>query len=175
MPLGLEDKKAIVADVRAVAESSVSLVAAEYAGVPVSQMTGLRKEARKSGVYLRVVRNTLARRAVDGTSFDCIKGLLSRPLVLAFSKDDPGAPARLLKDFMKVNDRVKVTVIAVDGQHVPAERLSEVANLPTKLQAISQLMSVMKAPIQKLVGTLAATPTKLVRTLVAVAEQKAEG
>ncbi len=172
MPLGLEDKKAIVADVRAVAANSVTLIAGEYAGIPVSQMTGLRKQARESGVYLRVVRNTLARRALADTSFDCVKDLLKRPLVLAFSKEDPGAPARLLKDFMKANERFKVTVIAVDGQNIDVARLGDVASLPTKNQAISQLMSVMKAPIQKLVGTLAAPHTKLVRTVVAVKDQK---
>jgi large subunit ribosomal protein L10 len=170
--LRLEDKKAIVDEVNVVAAGSVSAIAAEYRGLTVSQMTDLRRRARTAGIYLRVVRNTLARRAVEGTSFDCIKDALSGPLVLAFAKDDPGAPARLMKDFGKDNDKLRVRVIAIDGKMIDAKRLSDVANLPTKDLAISQLMSVMKAPIQKFVGTLAAPHTKLVRVLVSVKDQK---
>lgn len=172
MALRLEDKKAIVDEVNVVAVNSVSAIAAEYRGLSVSAMTELRKRARKSGIYLRVVRNTLARRAVEGTRFDCIKDSLRGPLVFAFSKDDPGAPARLMKDFAKENDKLKVQVIAIDGKMIEASRLAAVAELPTKDQAISQLLSVMQAPIQKFVGTLAAPHTKLVRVLVAIKDKK---
>jgi large subunit ribosomal protein L10 len=170
--LRLEDKKAIVDEVHVIAAGSVSAIAADYRGLTVSEMTELRKRARAAGIYLRVVRNTLARRAVDGTRFDCIKDALSGPLVFAFAESDPGAPARLMKDFGKVSDKLRVKVIAIDGSLIDASRLTDVANLPTKDQAISQLMSVMKAPIQKFVGTLAAPHTKLVRVLLAVKEQK---
>jgi large subunit ribosomal protein L10 len=170
--LRLEDKKAIVDEVNVIAAGSVSAIAADYRGLTVGQMTELRKRARKADVYLRVVRNTLARRAVEGTRFDCIKDALTGPLVFAFAKDDPGAPARLMNDFAKDNDKLKVKVIAIDGSMIDAKRLADVAKLPTKDQAISQLMSVMKAPIQKFVGTLAAPHTKLVRVLVSVKDQK---
>lgn len=172
MALRLEDKKAIVDEVNVVAAESLSAIGADYRGLTVSEMTELRKRARNSGIYLRVIRNTLARRAVDGTRFDCIKESLRGPLVLAFAKDDPGAPARLMKDFCKEHENLEVKVIAIDGTLVDVQRLSDVAKLPTKEQAISQLMSVMKAPVQKFVGTLAAPHTKLVRLLVAVKEQK---
>lgn len=172
MALRLEDKKAIVDEVNTVATGSVSAIAADYRGLTVSQMTDLRKRARHSDIYLRVVRNTLARRAVEGTRFDCIKDALTGPLVFAFAKEDPGAPARLMKDFAKDNDKLKVRVIAIDGSLIDAARLSDVAKLPTKDQAISQLMSVMKAPIQKFAGTLVAPHTKLVRVLVSVKDQK---
>lgn len=172
MTLRLEDKKVIIDEVNVVARESVSAIGAEYRGLSVAQMTELRKSARDANIYVRVVRNTLARIAMTGTRFECLKASLKGPLVLAFSKDDPGAPARLMKDFAKKYENLKVQLIAIDGQIIDVKRLDHVANLPTKDQAIAQLMSVMKAPIQKLVGTLAAPHTKLVRTLLAVKDQK---
>lgn len=172
MTLRLEDKKVIIDEVNLVARDSISAIGAEYRGLTVAQMTELRNSARDANIVVRVVRNTLARIAMTGTRFECLKPSLKGPLVLAFSKDDPGAPARLMKDFSKKYENLKVQLIAIDGQIIDAKRLDHVANLPTKLQAISQLMSVMKAPIQKLVGTLAAPHTKLVRTVVAIKDQK---
>ncbi len=172
MALRLNDKKAIVEEVNSVASSAVSAVAADYRGLTVTEMTSLRQEARNTNVYVRVVRNTLARRAVDGTRFDCMKESLTGPLVLAFAQDDPGAPARLLNSFCKKYENLEVKIIAIDGRLVDASRLGEVAALPTKDQAIAKLMSAMQAPIQKFVGTLAAPHTKLVRTVVAVREKK---
>lgn len=172
MTLRLEDKKVIVDEVNQVAKASVSAIAADYRGLSVAEMTNLRKIARNSNLYLRVVRNTLARRAVEGTRFDCMKESLRGPLVLAFSQDDPGAPARVMNDFCKKHENLAVKIIALDGKLIDASRLSEVAKLPTKLEAISTLMSVMRAPIQKFVATLAAPHTKLVRVVVAVKDKK---
>src|SRR5512139_1043141 len=148
MPLNLEGKKALVEEVSAVAGKALSVVAAEYRGLTVTQMTELRSKARASGVYMRVVKNTLARKALAGTAFESMGAVLKGPLVLAFSKDDPGAAARVIKDFAKANDKV--------------------ASLPTKEQALSQLLGVIKAPIQKLVATIQAPQVKFVRTVVAI-------
>jgi large subunit ribosomal protein L10 len=172
MALNLEDKKALVAEVAEVAAKAQSVVAAEYRGLSVGQMTELRSKARKSGVYMRVVKNTLARKALAGTSFESVGPKLKGPLVLAFSKDDPGAAARVVKDFAKSNEKLVATLVSLGGQVWPGAELEKVASLPTREQALAMLMGVMKAPIQKLVGTLAAPGSKLVRTLAAVRDQK---
>jgi len=161
-----------VAEVSAVAATALSVVAAEYRGLTVSQMTDLRLKARTAGVYVRVVKNTLARKAMAGTSFECMSEVLKGPLVLAFSKDDPGAAARVVKAFAKDNDKLVTTALSVGGQLFKASALDRVASLPTREQALAQLLGVMKAPIQKLAATLAAAPSKLVRTLAAVRDQK---
>ena len=170
--LTLEDKKAIVADVASYAESAVSTVGAEYSGLTVEQMTQLRANARNAGVYLRVVKNTLAKRAVMGTEFECIKDSLTGPLVLAFSRDEPAAAAKLINDFSKDNDKLIVRIVALRGKLLSPADVSVLAKMPTKDEAISQLMSVMKAPIQKFVSTLAEPGNKLARTLAAVRDQK---
>ena len=155
-----------------IAAKAQSLVAAENRGVTVAQMTDLRARARGQGVYMRVVKNTLARKALAGTSFEAIGPKLKGPLVLAFSKDDPGAAARVVKDFAKTNDKFVPTFLSLGGQLLSAKDLDKVANLPTKEQAISQLMGLLRAPIQKLVRTLAEPQAKLVRTVAAVRDQK---
>jgi large subunit ribosomal protein L10 len=172
MPLNLEDKRALVTEVSAVAAKAVSVVAAEYRGLSVTQMTELRAKARAEGVYVRVVKNTLARKAVAGTSFECIGPALKGPLVLAFSQEDPGAAARVVKTFAKDNDKLVATLVSLGGQLLPAKDIDRIASLPTREQALAMLMGVMKAPIQKLVGTLNAAPSKLVRTLAAVRDQR---
>lgn len=172
MPLNLEDKRALVTEVGAVAAKAVSVVAAEYRGLSVTQMTELRAKARAEGVYVRVVKNTLARKAVAGTSFECIGPALKGPLVLAFSEEDPGAAARVVKTFAKDNDKLVATLVSLGGQLLSAKDIDRVASLPTHEQALAMLMGVMKAPIQKLVGTLNAAPSKLVRTLAAVRDQR---
>jgi len=172
MALNLEDKKALVAEVAEVAAKAQSVVAAEYRGLTVSQMTELRAKARKSGVYMRVVKNTLARKALAGTSFESVGPKLKGPLVLAFSKDDPGAAARVVKDFAKANDKLVATLVSLGGPVLSAKDLDAVANLPTREQALAMLMGTLKAPAQKLVSTMAAVPSKLVRTLAAVRDQK---
>ena len=172
MPLNLEGKKALVSEVTAVAAKAQSVVAAEYRGLSVTQMTDLRSKARASNVYLRVVKNTLARKALAGTAFESMGAVLKGPLVLAFSKNDPGAAARVIKDFAKANDKLVTTNLSIGGAVLPAKDLDKVASLPTKEQALSQLLGVIKAPIQKLVATIQAPQIKFVRTVVAIRDQK---
>ena len=172
MPLNLEGKKALVEEVSAVAGKALSVVAAEYRGLTVTQMTDLRSKARASGVYMRVVKNTLARKALAGTAFESMGAVLKGPLVLAFSKDDPGAAARVIKDFAKANDKLVPTNLSIGGAVLSAKDLDKVASMPTKAQALSQLLGVIKAPIQKLVATIQAPQVKFVRTVVAIRDQK---
>jgi large subunit ribosomal protein L10 len=147
-------------------------VAAEYSGLTVDQLTDLRRESRNAGVYLRVVKNTLARRAFDGTEFACVSDQLAGPLILAFSQADPGSAARVIKDYSKKNDKLVVKLVSIDGQALPASELARLASLPTRDQALSMLLGVMKAPIEKFVRTLAEPHTKMVRTVAAVRDQK---
>jgi large subunit ribosomal protein L10 len=172
MPLNLEDKKALVTEVNAVAAKAQSVVAAEYRGITVSQMTELRAKARGQGVYMRVVKNTLARKALAGTTFESVGPKLKGPLVLAFSKDDPGAAARVVKDFAKANEKLVPTLVSIGGQVLSGKDLEKVASLPTREQALSQLLGLLKAPIEKLARTLAEPQAKLVRTIAAVRDQK---
>lgn len=172
MALGLESKKEIVAEVSAIAADSVAAVVAYYRGLSVGEMTELRAQARKTGVYLRVVRNTLARRAVGGTEFECLGDSLTGPVVLAFSRTEPSAAARLVRDFAKDHKMLEVKVLAVGGNLYEASQLAQVAKLPTKDEATSQLMSVMQAPITKFVRTLNEPTSKLVRVFAAVRDVK---
>lgn len=172
MALNLEQKKAIVAEVAEVASGALSAIAAEYNGLSAEQMTELRAKAREQNVYLRVVRNTLARRALEGTDFECMNVALVGPLVLAFSQDDPGAAARVVKDFAKANDKLQVKVVSIGGKLLAASELERLAKMPTKEQAISMLISVMKAPVEKFVRTLAEPHAKLVRTVAAIRDSK---
>jgi large subunit ribosomal protein L10 len=157
--LGLEDKKAIVAEVQEAAKGALSAVVADSRGVSVEKMTQLRKQAREAGVWLRVVRNTLARRAVEGSEFECIADSFVGPTLIAFSTEHPGAGARILKDFAKGNDKLELKTAAFEGQIVDIAML---ASLPTYDEAIAKLMSVMKE----------AAAGKLVRTIAAVRDQK---
>ena len=172
MPLNLEDKKVLVAEVAEVAKTALSVVAAENRGLTVSQMTDLRSKARAQGVYMRVVKNTLARKAFAGTAFEPVGLKLKGPLLLAFSKDDPGAAARVIRAFSKDNEKLVATLVSLGGDVLSAKDLEKVASLPTRAQALSQLLGVLKAPIQKLVGTIAAPNQKLVRTIAAVRDAK---
>jgi large subunit ribosomal protein L10 len=172
MALNLEDKKALVAEVAEVAATAQSVVAAEYRGLSVAQMTELRAQARRQGVYMRVVKNTLARKALAGTTFESVGPKLKGPLVLAFAKDDPGAAARVVKDFAKSHDKLVATLVSLGGQILPGAELERVAGLPTREQALAMLLGVLKAPIEKLVRTLAEPPARLARTLAAVRERK---
>ena len=172
MALNIEQKKAVVAEVADAANNALAAVAAEYRGLTVEEMTELRVKAREGGVFLRVAKNTLVRRAVEGTEFECIKDSLTGPLLLAFSMDDPGAAARLVKDYSKSHDHLVAKMVAVGGQAYDASELDRLASLPTYDQAIAILMGVMKAPVEKFVRTLAEPHTKLVRTLDAVRDAK---
>ena len=172
MALTLEQKKAVVAEVAEVAKTAHSAVAAEYRGITVGEMTELRSKARKEGVYLKVAKNTLVRRAVEGTDFECMSEKLTWPLLFAFSIEDPGAAARVVKSFAKDNDRLIPKLVSVGAQLFDESELERLSTLPTRDQAIAMLMGVMKAPIEKFVRTLAEPHTKLVRTIAAVRDSK---
>jgi len=168
MALTRQEKEAVVSEVAQIASSAFSAVAAEYRGLSVSQMTELRVKARSSGVYVRVIKNTLARKAIEGTEFECMADSLSGPLLLAFSQEDPGSAARLIRDFAKDNKDLKAAIAAVSGEVIQASELDRLANLPTRDEALSMLMSVMQGPTAKFVRTLNEVPGKLVRTVEAV-------
>jgi large subunit ribosomal protein L10 len=172
MALRLEDKKALVKEVNAVAGDSVTAVAAEYRGLTVSEMTALRKEARNAGVYLRVIKNTLARRAVEGTEFECMQDTLKGPILLAFAKDDPGAAARVIKDFAKEHVALQAVSLSAGGQLMPGSDLAKLADLPTLDQARALLLGVMVAPMSQLVRTLAEPSAMLARTMSARGSQE---
>jgi large subunit ribosomal protein L10 len=170
----LEDKQQIVSEVNQAANSALSAVLADYRGVAVGDLTELRKVARENNVYLRVVRNTLLKRAVADTEFECIQEALVGPTILAFSQEDPGAAARVLKDFAKVNDKFEIKALSVGGKLLDAGQIDVLATLPTHDQALSILMSVMLAPVTKLARTLNEVPTKVTRGVAAVRDQKQE-
>ncbi len=172
MALRLEEKKALVAEVNSVASSALLAVAAEYRGLTVAEMTELRRNARESGVYLRVVKNTLARRAIEGTEFECLNEGLSGPLILAFSQEDPGAAARLVKTFGKDHDKLVAKLIAIGGEVLPGSELSRLAELPTLDQARAILLGVLAAPGGKLVRLLAEPPASFARLLGAYRDQQ---
>ena len=174
MAIGLEEKKAIVAEVNETAASALSLVIADARGVASNDMTALRASARENRVTLRVVRNTLAKRALEGTEYECVTDTLTGPSLFGFSMEDPGAAARLFKDFASANDRFEVKALSVSGKLLGAEQIDVLAKLPTREQALATLMSVMKAPIVKLVRTSNEVPGKLVRVMAAVRDQNQE-
>ena len=171
MALNLEDKKAIVAGLVDVAGTAMSAVAVDYRGLTVSGMNALRKNARKSRVSVGVYRNTLARRALKDTEFACLSDVLTGPIVLLFAQEDPGAAARVLRDF-EFAELLTVRGLALGGQLLPAAQLKAVASLPTRHEALTQLVAVMKAPIVKFVRTLNEPTAQAVRAFAAVAEQK---
>ena len=173
MALTLEDKKRLVKEVNAVAGDSVTAVAAEYRGLSVEEMTDLRREARKAGVYLRVVKNTLARRAVEGTEFECMKDTLKGPILLAFAKEDPGAAARVINDFAKEHDALQAVSLSIGGELLPGSDLKKLAELPTLDQARAMLLGLFVAPMNQLVRTLAEPSAMLARTLSARGNQEA--
>ena len=172
MPLNLEDKKVLVAEVTEVAKTALSVVAAEYRGLTVTQMTDLRAKARASGVFMRVVKNTLARKAFAGTAFEPVGPKLKGPLILAFSKDDPGAAARVVKAFAKDNEKLVATLVSLGGEVLSAKDLEKVATLPTKDQARAQLLGLLTSPAQQLAAVIAAPATDLARVIAAFAEKR---
>jgi len=172
VPIGLKEKQAIVAEVNETASKALSAVMADYRGVSVDDMTTLRKTARESGVQVRVIRNTLAKRAFEGTEFECMNEAMLGPNILAFSLEDPGAGARLFKDFAKENDDFEIKALSVGGKLLPAEQIDALAKLPTREEALALLMAVMQAPITKLVRTMNDVPGRVTRVVAAVRDQK---
>lgn len=174
MALSLEQKKAVVEEVAEVARSAHSAVAAEYRGLTVAEMTELREKAKQSGVHLRVVRNTLARRAVEGTEFECVQDRLKGPLVLAFSREEPGAAARVVRDYARSNDKLTVSFVAFDGKAMDAPAIDRLASLPTREEALGMLASVLLAPVTRLARTIAEPHAGLVRVVDAMRADRAE-
>ncbi len=172
MALSLEGKKAVVAEVAEMAQQAHSVVAAEYSGLTVSDLTDLRVKARQSGVYMRVVRNTLARRALKDTDFECMSDRLRGPLILGFSREEPSSAARVMRDFAKGNDKLVIKLAAFGGQVLESSDINVLANLPTRDEALAQLLAVLMAPANKLVKTIAEPNSRLVRTLAAVRDKR---
>ena len=164
MALNLSQKHQVVAEIADVASKAQSLVAAEYAGVTVGQMTAMRKKARETGVYLKVVKNTLAERAVAGTEFENVKDSLTGPLLYAFSMEDPGAASRLIKEFVKINDKLQAKIVSIGGTMYPATHVDVLASLPTRDQALAMLARVLSEPA-----------TMFARAVKAVADQQGGG
>ena len=167
MALRLADKQALVAEVNEIAASSESAVAAEYRGLSVEQMTEFRANARAEGVYVRVIKNTLAKRAVEGTEFECLKDALKGPVLLAFAREDPGSAARVIKAFAKENEELATQAVAIGGQLYGAEDLERLASLPNLDQARAMLLGVLQAPLTQFARTLAEPPAMLARVLAA--------
>ena len=172
MPIGLKEKQAIVAEVNETAQAALSAVMADYRGVTVDAMTQLRKSARESGVQVRVIRNTLAKRAFEGTELECMNEALTGPCIVAFAMEDPGASARLFKDFAKEQEAFEIKALSVGGKLLPAEQIDALAKLPTRDEALALLMAVMQAPVTKLVRTMNDIPGRVTRVVAAVRNQK---
>ena len=175
MALQLAQKQAIVAAVHAAADGALAAVLADYRGLSVEELTALRRQARESGVYLRVVRNTLLRRAVAGTQYECLGEAASGPTMLAFSRSEPGAAARLLRTAAAELDALDVKAVAIGGQLFGAADIDRLAALPTREEALAELLSLLKAPIAKLTQTLREVPSKLVRTVAAIGAERQAG
>ena len=164
MALNLSQKQEVVAELADVAAKAHSLIAAEYAGTTVEQMTAMRKKARENGVFLKVVKNTLASRAVAGTEFECVQDKLVGPLLYAFSTEEPGAAGRLIKEFAKGNDKLQAKIVSVGGQLYPASHVDVLAALPTRDQALAMLARVLAEPA-----------TMFARAVKAVADKQGGG
>ncbi len=167
MSLTLDAKKAIVENIANVAAEAPSAIAAEYIGLTVAEMTELRNAAREAGVYLKVVRNTLARRALENTQFECMRDGLVGPLLLAFSNDEPGSAARVVRDFAEGNNKLVVKLVALDGALLEPSELDRLASMPSLDEARAMLLGLLSAPLVKFVRTVAEPPAKFARVLAA--------
>lgn len=172
MALNLERKKVITQDINGIANQASALVIADYRGLTSIQMTALRAKAREAGVHIQIVRNTLARRAFEDTQFECVKETLTGAILLAFSKEEPGSAARLLQDFGKENEKLKVTALSLGLSLLDKSQLPAVASLPNKEEALTKLACTFAAPMTKLVRTLSEPHAKLVRVLAALKDKK---
>lgn len=171
MGLNLDDKKAVVAEVSAKVAQAQTIVVAEYRGLEVGHMTSLRAKARSSGVYLRVLKNTLVRRAVAGTPFESLAQHMVGPLAYGISAD-PVAAAKVLNEFAKANEKFVIKAGAMPGQVMTAKEVATLAAMPSREELLAKLMGTMQAPVAKFVRTLNEVPGKFVRTLAAVRDQK---
>tara|TARA_B100001123_G_scaffold435481_1_gene564116 strand:- start:6894 stop:7427 length:534 start_codon:yes stop_codon:yes gene_type:complete len=172
MPMRIEDKKIAIKNLHEIATKATSAIAADYHGTSVSELTKLRETARKSSVHLKVIRNTLAKKALAETKFSCFEELLVGPTILAFSLEDPTNAAKLANDFTKLNSNFKVKGLSMGDSLLEISRLADIANLPTKEEALSLLAGLLNAPITKLALLINEIPTKLTRTIEAIKQQK---
>lgn len=172
MALAIDAKKEIVSEINGIAKGALSAAVAEYRGLTVAEMTELRVLARQKGVFIKVVRNTLARRAVEGTEFECMQNIFVGPTILAFASEEPSATAKLFKEFTKGHDKFKVTALAVGGKLHGPEALEAISKLPTRDEALASLLYVMKAPVGNLARALNDIPGRVVRAVAAIKDQK---
>lgn len=172
MAMSFQAKQAMVAEVSDVATRAHSAVLAEYRGLTAGQMDRLRIEGRHGGAYLKVVKNNLAKLALKGTDYECMSEAFVGPVILGFSLEDPGAAARVMSEFAKSNEALKVTAVSFNGQLLPGDQLDRLAKLPTRDEALAQLMRVMKAPIDKLARTTREPVAQAARAMAAVRDQK---
>jgi len=171
LSLNIEAKKEVVAELSARLAKAQAVVLAEYRGLPVEQITVLRSQARASGVYLRVLKNTLARRAVQGTPFEKLADQMVGPLAYGIS-DDPVAAAKVLSTYAKGNDKLVIKGGMMPNYLMTAKEVGNLATMPSREELLSKLLGTMQAPIAKFVQTLNEVPGKFVRTLAAVRDQK---
>tara|TARA_Y100000588_G_scaffold326946_1_gene361645 strand:- start:947 stop:1477 length:531 start_codon:yes stop_codon:yes gene_type:complete len=171
MSLSIEQKKAVVSEVSEVFSSAQAAVLAEYRGLSVEQITELRTQARENGVEVRVVKNTLARRSVAGTSFECLSDHFTGPVLIS-SSGDPVAVAKVVSDFAKSNDALKITVGVMNGGLIDKSTVQALAKLPSREELLATLVATMQSPLVKFVQTLNEVPGKLVRTLAAVRDSQ---
>ena len=173
MALTLEEKKEIVADINQLANDSSSLVIADARGLNVSEANALRSEGYKANVSFRVVKNTLVRLSLKGTSYEDIDDdYFNGPTMLAFSYEEPGAAAKILKSFAKKNENLNIKGLSIDGKHFNGSEINKLATLPTFIEAISKFAGLLKAPIGKIASLMNEVPSKFARTVTAVKEQK---
>ena len=173
MSLNLEQKKAAVAEIGAQVAKAQAIVLAEYRSLPVGQMTALRKKAREAGVYFRVLKNTLVRRAVADTPYKGLAEKMSGPLAYGISTD-PVAAAKVLHEFAKANDKLVITAGAMPGTMMTPQQVAALASMPSREELLAKLVGTMQAPVVKFVRTLNEVPGKFVRALAAVNDQKAK-
>ena len=173
MALTLEEKKEIVVDVNQLAKDSSSLVIADVRGLKVSEANELRSEGYKANVSFRVVKNTLVRLSLKGTSYEDIDDdYITGPTMLAFSYEEPGAAAKILKSFAKKNENLNIKGLSIDGKHFNGSEINKLATLPTFIEAISKFAGLLKAPLGKIASLMNEVPSKFARTVTAVKEQK---
>ena len=173
MSLNLEQKQAVVSEIAAQLGSAQSVIVAEYRGLDVGAVTELRSKARKSGLYLRVLKNSLARRAVKGTPFEKLSEQMTGPLIYGISQD-PVAGARVLSAFAKDNEKLVIRAGAMPNVLMSVKDVKALAALPSREELLAKLLGTMQAPVVKFVQTLNEVPGKFVRTLAAVRDSQAK-
>lgn len=168
----LDTKKVLVEDLNKIAQEAFSVIAVDYRGTNVPGLTQLRKEAKSQSVQLKVIKNTLAKRALENTKFDSLNEILTGPTLLAFSMNDFQSAAKLVKEFAAKEESFEVKGLSIGEGFLEPNELKALASLPSKEEAISMLLGLMQAPLNKLAGILNEVPSQLVRTVNAVSQTK---